>query len=294
MREDVRFPYQDGYHIFMSDIKICIIDQILKLASDRDKWYSIFQDKDKKKNDYKRLQTEFNETSNIVLSNFLRQIQVLVNVYDPNWVVQNPVFLRSLKGCRKQVEHQDFSEEYMETADENHFFAGMMFALQDNTYFFVCNKRITMRKGECCIFKGDVFHSGEMFEKNNIRFHCKLGFGDKEPPDIVKDDYIVLGKLQCRYCSKNFFERRKLSRHEYSCSKNTSDRANKYRERERKRQKSRSTAVHQCRNCGFKGTYKQVWTHKKICTATKQTLEPFVNKDGKVTPYATRSANISV
>ena len=244
MREDVRFPYRDGFHIFMSDIKICILDQIRKLALDRDKWKPIFLFLYEKKSDLKRLQTEFNETSNIVLSDFLRQIQVLVNVYDPNWLVQNPVFLQSLKGCQKQIVHQDFEKEYMETADENHFFAGVLFALQDNTYFFIGNKRITLRKGECCIFKGDVLHAGEKFERNNIRFHCKLGFRDKEPPEIAADDTVVVGNLRCKFCSKPFLEPRKLTRHEYSCPKNTSDRANKYRERERKRQKARSTAVH--------------------------------------------------
>ena len=109
----------------------------------------------------------------------------------------------------------------MALAPDGHFFAELLIALEDNTPFYIGGKTIHLRKGEFCLFKGDVVHAGESFEKENYRFHCKLTFPTVQSPlPTNKDSVDHFAQYKCMYCDKCFFEKKQRSNHQYLCDKN--------------------------------------------------------------------------
>ena len=98
----------------------------------------------------------------------------------------------------------------MALAPDGHFFAELLIALEDNTPFYIGGKTIHLRKGEFCLFKGDVVHAGESFEKENYRFHCKLTFPTVQSPlPTNKDSVDHFAQYKCMFCDQRFLKKDK-------------------------------------------------------------------------------------
>ena len=65
------------------------------------------------------------------MKSFFTSVQDSARVYDPTWIIENPVFLYSVEGGIQQVPHADFTTEHMRSAPKDHFLAGILISLED-------------------------------------------------------------------------------------------------------------------------------------------------------------------
>ena len=263
--DSVRFPYKHGYHVAMLDIRMDLIDKVKKFAKSLTNWFEIFNyfenEGTKAVGDRKRFQVTIENTDcNETMKSFFSCVKETVRVYDPKWIIENPVFLHSLPGGKRQIEHSDFSEEYIGLAPEDHFFAGLLISLEDETPFYIDNKTIHLRKGEFCLFKGDVVHAGASFKKDNFRFHCKLGFESVQSPLQPNDDAVeAFSQYVCKYCNERFFDKKRKSNHQILCKKNP-----KGEERRAKVYVQRKVKV-KCPYCDYVVDKRNISRHTKKC-----------------------------
>ena len=66
---------------------------------------------------------------------------------------------------------------------------GVIFALEDYTYFNTKSRRIVLKKGQVLIFDGDMVHAGSAYEKENTRIHLYLD--SEEVPRRRNKTYLV-------------------------------------------------------------------------------------------------------
>ena len=107
----------------MSDIENSVLDNLTTLSEKlpANKWSSIFEYVDKIGqyfDDGTFIQANLpNQTTHKYVNSFIESILKLVHIYESLWICINPVFLKSLPGCRKQVLHCDYEDDFLQAAD---------------------------------------------------------------------------------------------------------------------------------------------------------------------------------
>tara|TARA_B100000482_G_C12612327_1_gene299605 strand:+ start:130 stop:573 length:444 start_codon:yes stop_codon:yes gene_type:complete len=94
--------------------------------------------------------------------------------------VGTTAILHSKAGCKRQQWHTDYDPEKCRESSIKPL--GVIFALQDETYFNVHKKKkIVMKKGQILIFDGDLIHAGSAYDVENTRIHIYL-----DSPDVLR------------------------------------------------------------------------------------------------------------
>lgn len=113
---------------------------------------------------------------NVVKHHSLKK-QIVAYLKTNGWLqkrsVGTTVVLHSLANCEKQPWHTDFDPNVCKQATVKPL--GVLFALQDDTFFHVYKKkRVEMKQGDIVLFEGDVIHAGAKYMKENTRIHLYL------------------------------------------------------------------------------------------------------------------------
>lgn len=91
--------------------------------------------------------------------------------------LSEPVVLQSRKGCLQQQWHTDYDPATV-TASES-VSMSVILALTDGTSLEVMDgqgrpRHISLKKGEVCLFDGDMIHAGSAYAIDNIRLFAYL------------------------------------------------------------------------------------------------------------------------
>jgi len=90
-----------------------------------------------------------------------------------NRKIGTTAILHSKAGCTRQQWHTDYDPDMCKDVMTKPM--GVLFALQNNTYFNVRKqKKIELKKGQVLIFDGDLVHAGSAYDKDNTRIHFYL------------------------------------------------------------------------------------------------------------------------
>ena len=120
----------------------------------------------------KRLQKSIYE------KNLLRKLKSALNKINVSNDRQmtDVVTLYSKPGCLPQRYHRDYDHHLLFGLKTKP--RGVIFALEDFTYFKTPNKIYTLYSGDILVFDGDLIHAGAGYDKENVRIHAYLDVDD--------------------------------------------------------------------------------------------------------------------
>lgn len=159
------------------------------------------------------------DVTTIVESVSQQLVELNPTIKDIKWL-----FLISEKGCEKQVSHCDNNvfTTYMEGRKRNNRLGfnvpfSVLCALEDSdknpTHLYLHSttknkdsyedRRVTLSRGGCAIFRGDQWHSGSEYDKLNIRLFIGVGtyacpyesedvyYFENEETDEEEEDHVI-------------------------------------------------------------------------------------------------------
>ena len=95
-----------------------------------------------------------------------------------DWTINKVTILYSKKKCQQQMTHRDFKN-----VEEGKLAAVAIVAVEDGTAIIVKDKKVMIPKGFMFLMRGDVFHAGAEYKKDNLRLHFNLGMNVNHIPD---------------------------------------------------------------------------------------------------------------
>lgn len=103
---------------------------------------------------------------------FLRGLEA---VKESSHVIGGHALIRSFKGCGKQASHTDYFTMGSKGAVKKETMPySCVVAVEDGSYFYVKDEKISLPAGSAIVFRGDVVHSGSEYAKDNIRYHVYM------------------------------------------------------------------------------------------------------------------------
>lgn len=99
------------------------------------------------------------------------------------YMLQSPVVLQSLNGCKQQQWHVDYDPQKNTTG------FGMLLALQNGTRLETLEATIHLNQGDLLIFNGDLVHAGSWYDYENLRIHAYLDV--KGSHRLANSTYII-------------------------------------------------------------------------------------------------------
>ena len=103
---------------------------------------------------------------------FLKELDA---VKEPSHVIGGHALIKSLPGCPKQAAHTDyFSMPSHGKVKGRTVPYSCLLALEEGSFFYLNEEKISLSKGSVIILRGDVVHSGSEYDKDNIRYHIYM------------------------------------------------------------------------------------------------------------------------
>ena len=223
--------WDKGYFILRKFIPDHLTDKLLEKVEDVE-YVSIFRQVYSKQHDAYRFQGKFPPRKPFSdFTTFVKE-KLIKRCADKRWVPRNWVFLKSLAGGEEQQAHRDFPS--FETSRARHEYdtiqAGFMTGLMSGTTLIVYEscfaeadvakrKIITIDKGDCIIFRGDLVHAGSAYDTLNYRIHATLKVKGIKWNDNATDA-APMKTFKCKFCPLLVDTKLKLRNHSRLCHSN--------------------------------------------------------------------------
>ena len=112
----------------------------------------------------------------------MRDVAAPVEEKDSGGLASLTVFMRSLAGCGKQKTHVDRAAKDDPQALTNLPLGkvplSVIWAIEDGTTILIHGKRYAIPRNHLLIFRGDLCHAGDKYDRRNTRIHAYLDLAD--------------------------------------------------------------------------------------------------------------------
>ena len=237
--------WNNGYTVVDSGLDHSVLDTVAEDAKKNTKFDSIFLEigEDVTSRDTKfdphRFQLKVGalkkENTKAAIKTIQEQLELIASNMCSSWIVRRMTVLKSTAGGEEQCVHRDYSNmETLEGLRHLHVVqGGVLLAIEDHTKFVVYRKAISrlpdkktrlvlsIDKGRCLFFRGDLAHSGAAYDRTHVRIHCYLDL--PEPILRVEDatEAVAFKEYMCIYCNKLFDDKRANKKHMRTCVQET-------------------------------------------------------------------------